>query len=74
MPINKFTRLAKLTWMQRTSAHLYFEFATDFVLYYYHDGATHPPAFSGGGTPLKWAIDENKHDVVALLRSVGASQ
>ncbi len=25
---------AKLTWMQRTGAHLYFEFAADFVLYY----------------------------------------
>ncbi len=24
----------KLTWMQRTSAHLFFEFATDFVLYF----------------------------------------
>jgi hypothetical protein len=36
--------------------------------------ATHPPACSGGNTPLKLAIDENKPDVVALLRSVGASQ
>ncbi len=25
---------AKLTWMQRTGAHLYFEFATGFVLYF----------------------------------------
>ena len=33
---------AKLTWMQRTGAHLYFEFATDFVLYYSHD--CHSPA------------------------------
>ena len=36
--------------------------------------ATHPPACSDGSTPLKLAIDENKPDVVALLRSVGASQ
>jgi hypothetical protein len=36
--------------------------------------ATHPPACSDGETPLKFAIDENKPDVVALLRSVGASQ
>ena len=36
--------------------------------------ATHPPACSGGDTPLKMAIDENKRDVVALLRRVGASQ
>jgi hypothetical protein len=35
---------------------------------------THPPACSRGDTPLKLAIDENKPDVVALLRSVGASQ
>ena len=25
---------AKLTWMQRAGAHLYFEFAADFVLYF----------------------------------------
>jgi hypothetical protein len=36
--------------------------------------ATHPPACSDGDTPLKSAIDGNKPDVVALLRSVGASQ
>ncbi len=36
--------------------------------------ATHPPARSDGDTPLKTAIDCNKSDVVALLRSVGASQ
>jgi hypothetical protein len=36
--------------------------------------ASHPPACSWGETPLKLAIDENKRDVVALLRSVGASQ
>ena len=36
--------------------------------------ATHPPACRNGKTPLKYAIDRNKHDVVALLRSVGASQ
>ena len=125
---------AKLTWIQRTGAHLYFEFAADFVLYfvfltlplifcssgqstalhgaarYGHtavcelliagkadvdakDGcafmflnlllilsciilmtATHPPACSGGNTSLKSAILLNKSDVVALLRSVGASQ
>ncbi len=35
--------------------------------------ATHPPTCSDGMTPLKLAIDENKPDVVALLRSVGAS-
>ena len=36
--------------------------------------ATHPPACSVGETPLKMAIDRNKPDVVALLRSVGASE
>jgi hypothetical protein len=36
--------------------------------------ATHPPACSDGNTPLKLAINFNKSDVVALLRSVGASQ
>jgi hypothetical protein len=36
--------------------------------------STHPPACSGGNTPLKIAIDGNKRDAVALLRSVGASQ
>jgi hypothetical protein len=36
--------------------------------------ATHPPACSYGKTPLKYAIDRNKHDVVALLRSVGAAE
>ena len=74
--------------MQRTGAHLYFEFAADFVLYFVILAlllillilfciilmlSTQPPACSDGGTPLKWAIDENKPDVVALLRSVGAS-
>ena len=34
--------------------------------------ATHPPACSDGRTPLQLAID--KPAVVALLRSVGASQ
>jgi hypothetical protein len=58
--------------MQRTSAHLYFAFATDFVLYYSH--APRSPACSDGNTPLKLAIIFNKPDVVALLRSVGASQ
>ena len=51
--------------------HLYFEFAADFVLFMI---ATHPPACSDGKTPLKRAIDGNERDVVALLRSVGASQ
>ena len=36
--------------------------------------ATHPPACRFGKTPLKFAIDGNKRDVVELLRSVGASQ
>jgi hypothetical protein len=36
--------------------------------------ATHPPACSLGATPLKTAIDYKKPDIVALLRSVGASQ
>jgi hypothetical protein len=36
--------------------------------------ATHPPACSGGNTPLKWAITVKKRDVVALLRSVGAAE
>ena len=35
----------------------------------------HLPACSyEGNTPLKWAIDGNRPDIVALLRSVGASQ
>ncbi len=33
-----------------------------------------PPAFSNGKTPLKWAIDGNKSDVVAYLRSIGAPE
>jgi hypothetical protein len=71
--------------MQRTSAHLYFEcfcvvfcflalrlillilFCIILML------STHPPACSGGDTPLKLAIDENKPDVEALLRSVLAN-
>ena len=36
--------------------------------------ATHPPACSLGRTPLNMAIDGNEPEVVALLRSVGASQ
>ncbi len=36
--------------------------------------ATYPPACSFGRTPLKLAVDEKKPDVVAFLRSVGASQ
>jgi hypothetical protein len=55
---------------------LFFNFASnfaDFVLYYSH--AFHSPACCrDGNPPLKMAIDENKSDVVALLRSVGASQ
>jgi hypothetical protein len=39
-----------------------------------HMLATHPPSCSDSDTPLKSAIDENKTNVVALLRSVGASQ
>jgi hypothetical protein len=72
--------------MQRTSAHFYFEcfcvvfcflalllivlilFCIILVL------STHPPACSGGHTPLELAIDEWKSDFEALLRSVGASQ
>ena len=75
--------------MQRTGAHLYFEFAADFVLYFVFSAllhfllilfcivlmlSTHPPACSGGSTPLKLAIDWIKSDVVALLRSVGTSE
>ncbi len=61
--------------MQRAGAHLYFEFATilcciSIILMI----ATHPPACSAGDTPLKQAILYRKSDVVALLRSVGASQ
>jgi hypothetical protein len=59
--------------MQRTGAHFYFEFAADFVLYYSHD-CHYPPTCSLGHSPLNWAIDENKPDVAALLRSVSASQ
>jgi hypothetical protein len=36
--------------------------------------ATHSPICSDGMTPLKRAIDMNKLDVVALLRSVGAAE
>jgi hypothetical protein len=54
--------------MQRTGAHLHIEFATDFVLYF------HPPACSIGKTPLKLAIDQNKPDVIAFLRIVGAQE
>ena len=75
--------------MQRTGAHLYFESAADFVLYFVILAlllillilfciilmiATHPPDCSDGKTPLKLAIVENNPDVEALLRSVGASQ
>ena len=75
--------------MQTTGAHLYFEFAADFVLYFVILAlllillilfciilmlSTHPPACRLGYTPLKVAIIENESDVVALLRSVGASQ
>jgi hypothetical protein len=35
---------------------------------------THPPACSDGTTPLKCAIDGDKRDVVAMLRSVGAAE
>ena len=64
---------AKLTWMQMTGAHLYLEFATVMLLYYSH--ACHSlPACSNGKTLLKRAIDMNKLDVVALLRSVGAAE
>ncbi len=74
--------------MQRTGAHLYFEFAADFVLYFVILAlllislilfciilmlSTHPPACSDGDTPLKSAIDRREPDIVALLRSVGAS-
>ncbi len=34
----------------------------------------HPPACRQGDTPLKWAMDFDKSDVVALLRSVGAAE
>jgi hypothetical protein len=37
--------------------------------------ATHaPPCSNGNNTPLKRAIDTEKHDVVAFLRSVGAPE
>ena len=36
--------------------------------------ATHARSCRDGNTPLKWAIDMNKRDVVALLRSVGATE
>jgi hypothetical protein len=75
--------------MQRTGAHLCFEFAAEFVLYFVFLTllsillilfciilmlSTYPPACRDDKTPLKLAIDKNKPDVVALLRSVGASQ
>ncbi len=75
--------------MQRTGAHLYFEFAAEFVLYFVFVTllsillilfciiftlSTCPPACRDDKTPLKLAIDKNKPDVEALLRSVGASQ
>ena len=67
--------------MRQTGAHLCLKFDSDFVLYF----LTHAPhlhACSYGKTPLKVAIrsgyiinsNHNKHDVVALLRSVGAAE
>ena len=35
--------------------------------------ATHAPSCSGG-TALNWAMDRNKADVIAFLRSVGAPE
>ena len=36
--------------------------------------ATHAPSCSGGKTALKWAMNKNKADVIAFLRSVGAPE
>ena len=60
--------------MQRTCEHLYIEFATDLLMHYYHASRSLPACSYEGNTPLKWAIDGNRPDIVALLRSVGASQ
>jgi ankyrin repeat protein len=35
---------------------------------------SHPLACSSGDTALKWAMDNNKSDVVAFLRGIGAPQ
>ena len=35
---------------------------------------SHPLACSGGITALKWAMNNNKSDVVAFLRGIGAPQ
>jgi hypothetical protein len=59
--------------MQRTGARIYILKLLLILCCIIIMIATHPHAFSRGGTPLKWAINENKPDVVALLRSVGAS-
>ena len=36
--------------------------------------ATHAPSCSGGKTALKCAMNKNKADVIAFLRSVGAPE
>ena len=36
--------------------------------------ATHAPSCSGGKTALKNAMNKNKADVIAFLRSVGAPE
>ena len=36
--------------------------------------ATHAPSCSRGKTALKYAMRENKADVIAFLRSVGAPE
>jgi hypothetical protein len=36
--------------------------------------STHSLRCSDGSTALKWAINQNRTDVIALLRSIGAPQ
>ena len=59
----------KLTSMQETGAIIAISLRACFLLF-----ANPRPALQRGKTPLKWAIDYNKPDVAAYLRSVGAAQ
>jgi hypothetical protein len=60
--------------MPKAGAHLYLMFAADFVLCYILVLVSHPPPYSQGRTPLKFAVENNKSDVVALLRSAVADK
>jgi hypothetical protein len=59
--------------MRKAGAHLCLSFVTHFVIYFFH--ARHSPAsLQLGYDPPKFAIEGNRRDVVALLRSVGAAE